>query len=246
MPGGVQGYDRYAYVNNNPLRYTDPTGHSTWDGSNEGSGSGHSTCDLDCWRAKNQGDETDTNSNGVPDLPIATYEIEHPDHICEYGNLVECTYSRGYWPEGDYTFSDEEWKAFTITLFLDILRRSSSWYSLEYNHGDHEWPFAPFHSDAYYERKIYDTVFWNGDSSGVHALTGDVCFNDGACHSRNDVNYIAQGMWSAADHEGHWGAEWAANSWKQQQYHHDASPEVLYWVNVGVDTYNNYAMYGYR
>jgi len=27
VPGGVQGYDRFAYVNNNPLRYTDPTGH---------------------------------------------------------------------------------------------------------------------------------------------------------------------------------------------------------------------------
>jgi RHS repeat-associated protein len=24
---GVQGYDRYAYTNNNPVRYTDPTGH---------------------------------------------------------------------------------------------------------------------------------------------------------------------------------------------------------------------------
>ena len=28
VPGGVQGLDRYAYVNNNPMRYTDPTGHA--------------------------------------------------------------------------------------------------------------------------------------------------------------------------------------------------------------------------
>ena len=27
VPGGIQGYDRYAYANNNPVRYTDPTGH---------------------------------------------------------------------------------------------------------------------------------------------------------------------------------------------------------------------------
>jgi RHS repeat-associated protein len=27
VPGGVQGYDRYAYVSNNPIRYNDPSGH---------------------------------------------------------------------------------------------------------------------------------------------------------------------------------------------------------------------------
>ena len=34
VPPGVQGYDRYAYTRNNPLRYTDPTGHKE--------------CDYDC------------------------------------------------------------------------------------------------------------------------------------------------------------------------------------------------------
>ena len=27
VPAGVQGPDRYAYANNNPVNYTDPTGH---------------------------------------------------------------------------------------------------------------------------------------------------------------------------------------------------------------------------
>jgi RHS repeat-associated protein len=27
IPPGVQGYDHYAYGNNNPIKYTDPTGH---------------------------------------------------------------------------------------------------------------------------------------------------------------------------------------------------------------------------
>jgi hypothetical protein len=31
VPGGVQGLDRYAYVNNSPLVYTDPSGHSYCD-----------------------------------------------------------------------------------------------------------------------------------------------------------------------------------------------------------------------
>jgi hypothetical protein len=29
---GVQAWDRYAYANNNPIRYNDPTGHCIWDG----------------------------------------------------------------------------------------------------------------------------------------------------------------------------------------------------------------------
>ena len=32
VPAGVQGYDRYAYVNNNPVRYTDPSGHCSKEG----------------------------------------------------------------------------------------------------------------------------------------------------------------------------------------------------------------------
>jgi RHS repeat-associated protein len=36
VPGGVQGYDRYAYVNNNPVRHIDPTGHICREGDNTG------------------------------------------------------------------------------------------------------------------------------------------------------------------------------------------------------------------
>ncbi len=38
VPVGVQGYDRYAYVNNNPVRYTDPSGHAAWQGDDGGLG----------------------------------------------------------------------------------------------------------------------------------------------------------------------------------------------------------------
>ncbi|MBK8821714.1 MAG: RHS repeat-associated core domain-containing protein [Anaerolineales bacterium] len=35
VPAGVQGYDRYAFVNNNPVRYTDPSGHWPWPSGNQ-------------------------------------------------------------------------------------------------------------------------------------------------------------------------------------------------------------------
>lgn len=30
VPSGVQGYDRFAYANNDPVKYIDPTGHDAW------------------------------------------------------------------------------------------------------------------------------------------------------------------------------------------------------------------------
>jgi hypothetical protein len=34
-PGSSQSYNRYAYVRNSPLRYTDPSGHADWAGEEE-------------------------------------------------------------------------------------------------------------------------------------------------------------------------------------------------------------------
>ncbi|MDD2922207.1 MAG: hypothetical protein PHQ36_07965, partial [Anaerolineales bacterium] len=59
-PYNPQDYDRYSYVRNNPLKYTDPTGHQTYCGSGDCGSGGishhHSKCDLDCWRDQRQGD----------------------------------------------------------------------------------------------------------------------------------------------------------------------------------------------
>jgi RHS repeat-associated protein len=40
-PGDPQDFNRYSYVRNNPLKYTDPTGHADWVGDDCGDGSGN-------------------------------------------------------------------------------------------------------------------------------------------------------------------------------------------------------------
>ena len=44
-----QDYDRYAYARNNPVKYTDPSGHTAENDRDGGVGGG---CDLECWRAQ--------------------------------------------------------------------------------------------------------------------------------------------------------------------------------------------------
>jgi len=35
-PGSSLAYDRYAYVNGNPVKYNDPSGHRLWEGEGGG------------------------------------------------------------------------------------------------------------------------------------------------------------------------------------------------------------------
>jgi RHS repeat-associated protein len=57
VPSGVQGYDRYAFVDNNPLRYTDPSGH-------EKVCIGYTSQGCSTWY------ETETSTAPPPPLPV--------------------------------------------------------------------------------------------------------------------------------------------------------------------------------
>jgi hypothetical protein len=45
VPPGVQGLDRYSYTNNNPIRYTDPSGHICVEGDGNGEYATKGNCD---------------------------------------------------------------------------------------------------------------------------------------------------------------------------------------------------------
>jgi RHS repeat-associated protein len=105
IPGGVQGYDRYAYVNNSPVINTDPTGHHCADedsnglcpedpGYDGGSGSGSS--------GSNPPTPTSVPSVNLPVKPITqdngsscgpatitmAYNYAHPNAPIEQQKLI--------------------------------------------------------------------------------------------------------------------------------------------------------------
>ena len=238
-----QSWNRYSYVTNRPVNFSDPTGHDydcgvllcpedMRDDSDEG-GSGDGRGDSD----------TDTNGNGVPDVADPDSVIPQSGGPCQYDNLVECLYSGGAWPSGNYTISDDEWDQFTLALYYDVYRRSrrgDGFWTLVYDPTGRSKMagslFVPFHTEAYYHREVYDTPFW--DHYG--AYSGNVCFESGKCYARNDVNYVAQGMWSGAATEGDLGTTVVANVWKWNEYGHLASQGVNYWAGRGAALWNTY------
>jgi RHS repeat-associated protein len=73
VPDGVQGLDRYAYVNNNPLRYTDPSGHDV--------GCGGKEC------GENNEESEGNNLNSINNTET-TDNPPHPDAPPDFGHSI--------------------------------------------------------------------------------------------------------------------------------------------------------------
>ncbi len=76
VPGGVQGYDRYAYTSNNPVKYVDPSGHWKCHGS-----------DYQCQiRARKMGEAED------PQYDVTEFLIEEMRAAGEEGLMLREMY----------------------------------------------------------------------------------------------------------------------------------------------------------
>jgi RHS repeat-associated protein len=93
VPGGAQGYDRYAYVNNNPPKYIDPSGHAPtcddWDGCHEGNPL--LECDFDCELGDIEGSTEEQRAEWFHSLILQSVAYSCVDE--NNGFSTSCSYS---------------------------------------------------------------------------------------------------------------------------------------------------------
>jgi len=219
-----QDFNRYSYVRNNPLRYTDPSGNIPIDCYNDPSYcSNTTTLPSSPYKPKlgrgGGGSDKDKDGDGTPNTPDRSYpatnqEIETSvSEDCLPGNLVECFYSQGLMPSGDYDITTGEYQALLTAVSYDI---------------NNQGPIV-----NYELRGEYDTPFFNKNGD----LAGTICINGVQCRDRSEYNYIAQGAWSAAALEGREGMLAVIVGWKFDKYQTLPSFNTIVSANEGFDYY---------
>lgn len=91
-----------------------------------------------------------------------------------------------------------------------------------------------------YARVTYDTPFYDGNPLIGPKTHKDqiVCIGD-KCNHQSAVNYVAQGMYSAASGLTVDGARSSVQLWNSIWWRHDASKEEMYWTEYGYNYYNS-------
>ncbi len=88
VPAGVQGYDRYAFVNNNPVRYTDQSGHMAVEQNNSKKG-----CSNPWYCEGGKPREKDNPYVGLPRPHASTSPLPKEDSYTSSHNYEGLIYS---------------------------------------------------------------------------------------------------------------------------------------------------------
>jgi hypothetical protein len=216
-------------VFNNPILYIDPSGYiaicldgiycGTPTNSSYQSYTQPSSAPEAAGGRRSRGIDLDTDQDGIPNYPDpdapATTFGRGVREDCIPGNLVECYYNRGIMPAGDYKITLSEYFELLEAISIDI---------------DKQGPLVNYNN-----RAAYDTPFYNGGGSGGGdvELQGTICIDEIICSSRTEMNYIAQGQWSAGAMENPLMSTMVVNSWKLKRYHRLASFETNLHNNIG-------------
>lgn len=221
MPGygNPQALNRYSYTLNNPLRYTDPTGHmvacedgdicehdypSSAPGGGNG-GSGGNEDDNDPPDPNPSDSSCDTNGNGVADIPcpgLTTRDWEDgslrlgSSDICPVTSLMECYYLHASLNMGQNPLNIDlqDFRALLLAIYYEVNGRNPG--------------------DLIVTSMGFDTPFYDHGVFGMGAMPGSACINELGCYARHELNYIAQGEIAAAAGESRTAGLFRVNEWK--------------------------------
>ena len=234
-PGSVIGYNRFTYVNNNPVRYSDPSGHCiAADGSissdypfgTSGLCSGESEPDLPI--DYGDIDYTGPGSSVNPEGNEIVFRTEYPygpdkyallirlrtgeNTACNESNLVWCFYNRGLLSTGTYQITSEQMRELMEAVYLDVHKRTPALMVTRYR---------------------YDTVFWDEYGKANSTICVDNAEN---CYQGIEVNYFAQGMISAK-FGGYDNGIKLVEAWKSIRYDVEPSDGTIFWFTEGYEYY---------
>jgi RHS repeat-associated protein len=222
VPRGIQGYDRYAYTNNNPLRYTDP--------------SGHFPIPLVIVLI---GMAVILTADTPASLPPTNFPINANGGINCNSSLPDCF--------GDVVtlkdFSEydennpmpiEEFEKFADKVAEDLSTHELGWPGLSAGRGKYD---TPFYNGGESERRTRDPNAEEGD----YPANQQVCIETLGCYARSEINYIAQGMWGAAVGEPKPVSRLITEAWKAFKYRENKPSEGTYfWLEYGYDYYQQW------
>ena len=210
-----QSFNRYSYALNNPVKYTDPSGHCVY------------VPPFDTAVCIALLALTLTGDSEQPPVPD-----NYPNHTtlslgCT-DTLADCFQARSLRQFEDYEQIDQE----EFNNLLDTVAEDLYAHDIPTNLGG-QWVAG---------RGAYDTPFYNGEGRGGlppgegYDSNQQICLDQG-CFGRSEVNYIAQGMWAAAGGYSLDDALDQTEAWNELSYGQDASPGKLYWTEYGYNWY---------
>ena len=222
---GVQAFDRFAGLNNNPVRYNDPTGHCIF-------GLDTAICVAFGLAVLAAVLSTDTapppqESPNYPENESSETECSSSLSNC-HGDTVSLEDFSGNSEENPVPI--DEFEEFADAVAEDLATHDLGWPGLEAGRG------------------IYDTPFYNGGGSsrrtlnpeGIYPSDQPVCIETLGCSARSEINYIGQGMWGAAVGEPKVVTAGIAITWKLVEYQELPSEDIYFWLDYGYEYYQEW------
>ncbi len=252
-PANPQDFNRFSYGYNNPVKYSDPTGHYVVEA--DGSGAYEcqyqegcenmaqnpqlfgGSCGIGCSYHYSSSNGFRATETYHPKPRGSQERTPIPNNQTSLGctkPLYEC-FQEGSLAEFE-NFQQINPGEFAKLLSLIAEELYYGW-TPGFIEEAYFWKAPGFWPDprtpVQAGRNAYDTPFYNNNDP---SLNQQVCFGS-TCWERSEVNYVAQGMWAAASGASLENTFFIIDAWNITQYGHPATSGEKYWAWYGYNWY---------